>query len=89
MTKKFIPLDAESRKVLGRKVKKLRREGIIPANVFGKKAPSQSIQISQAEFSKVFRQAGETTIIDLTVKGEKTSKPVLVSNIQNIQKTDS
>lgn len=75
-----VKLTAEKRTITGRKVKDLRREGIVPANIFGNKRESVAIQLPQAEFTRVFAEAGETSVIDLTVDGK--THPVLVSNIQ-------
>lgn len=73
-------LTATERKVFGRKVGKLRKEGQIPANVFGKDVKSYAISVPVETFQKVFEEAGETGIIDLTVGGK--TNPVLVSNTQ-------
>ena len=72
---------AEKRKILGRKVKKLRREGILPANLFGKKIKSQALQVSQKELLEVFEKMGETGLIDLAVDKQK-ARPVLISSLQ-------
>jgi large subunit ribosomal protein L25 len=55
-----IKLNLEPRKVLGKKVKKLRSEGILPANLFGKDLKSIALQVPEKEFRKVFKEAGET-----------------------------
>ena len=75
-----VPLTAQKRTVLGRKVKQLRREGLIPAHVFGHKVKTTHVQVKATEFGKVFEKVGETGIIDLDVDKEK--KPVLVKNVQ-------
>lgn len=75
-----VKLTAEKRTITGRKVKGLREQGIVPANIFGNKRDSVSIQLPDAEFSRVYAEAGETSVIDLTVDGK--THPVLVSNIQ-------
>src|SRR3990167_10595074 len=75
-----VPLTAQKRTVLGRKVKSLRREGIIPAHVYGHKVKTVHVQVKASEFGKVFEKAGETGIIDLAVDNEK--RPVLVKNVQ-------
>lgn len=74
------PLAAQKRTVLGRKVKTLRREGLIPAHVFGHKIKTIHVQVNASDFSKVFEKVGETGIIGLSVDGEK--RPVLVRNLQ-------
>jgi len=81
MTDKKITLKAETRKIHGRKVKQLRRQGIIPANLYGKKVKSKSIQINEKEFKKVFDQAGETSIVYLQIGSSKTPHAVLINNI--------
>lgn len=76
---KRFELTAEPRKITGKQVKKLRREGILPANVYGKDIKSQSLQLPQDVFDKVFEEAGETGVIDLTYG--KDTIPVLIHNI--------
>lgn len=66
---------------MGHKAKKLRREGILPANLFGKKIKSQSLQVNLKEFLKVFEKTGETGLIDLVID-DKETRPVLVGNVQ-------
>lgn len=73
-------LKVTKREVLGKKVKKLRREGIMPANVYGKELASTAVQADMKEFQAIFDQVGETGLIDLELDG-KTS-PVLVKNPQ-------
>lgn len=73
-------LIAEKRTVLGKKVKTLRREGLVPANVYGKTLPSTAIQVKQTDFHRVYKEVGETGLIDLQVNG--TTKPVLIKNLQ-------
>jgi large subunit ribosomal protein L25 len=79
-------LKAEDRKIAGRKVKTLRSQGIIPGNIFGKKIKSQSIQVSLKEFEDVYKEVGETGVINLAFGGEK--RPVLVHGVQLNAKTD-
>jgi len=73
-------LNATPRTVLGKKVKKLRKEGFLPANVYGKELASVSLQIAMKDFTDVYKQVGETGLIDLMVDGVK--RPVLVKNVQ-------
>lgn len=82
-----IPLQASKRTVLGRKVKKLRQDGFIPAHIFGHKVPTVHVQVKAAEFGKVYEQTGETGLIDLAVDGQK--HPVLVRNVQIHPVTDT
>lgn len=91
-----VPLTAQKRTVVGRKVKNLRKQGIIPAHVFGNKVKTISIQVNGADFLSVYEKVGETGIIDLTINGLSSDasaksggkKPVLVRNIQTHPVTD-
>lgn len=92
-----VALKAEKRTVLGRKVKTLRKQGFIPAHVFGKKVKTEHVQVTASEFSKVFEKTGETGIIDLAVDSSSSEasakggrkKPVLVKNVQLHPVTDA
>jgi len=77
-----IKLTAQKRTLVGKKVKKLRKEGLIPANIFGKKIKSQSLSLDKKEFEKVFEEVGETRIVNLEVGGEKEGRPVMIQNLQ-------
>lgn len=72
-------LIAEKRTITGKKVKHLRREGILPANMFGKGMKSTSLQLPLKEFQKVYDEVHETGLVDLTV--DKETHPVLIQNI--------
>lgn len=73
-------LKAEVRKIIGRKVKTLRNEGLLPANIFGKKIKSEAVQIKLEDFIKVYKKVGETGLLSLVVG--KAEKPVLIANVQ-------
>ncbi|MBI4034796.1 MAG: 50S ribosomal protein L25 [Candidatus Chisholmbacteria bacterium] len=81
-TKSRPQLSAEKRTLTGRKVKTLRRQGILPATVFGKHVKSVTVQVPLQSFAKVADEVGETGLVDLNIKGDKTPRPVLISNIQ-------
>lgn len=74
-------LKADKRTILGRKAKLLRAEGIIPANLYGKKITSLAVSVNQSDFLKLYQQVGETGLVDLLIG--KTQKPVLISNLQH------
>jgi large subunit ribosomal protein L25 len=74
-------LAAASREVTGKKVAHLRREGRLPAVVFGRGLPSDSVSVDTHEFESLRRHAGANTLIDLTVDGAKPT-PILVHGVQ-------
>jgi large subunit ribosomal protein L25 len=73
-------LVAQRRVILGKKVADLRREGILPAVVYGHGDASESIQLDARAFDDVRRHHGRNTLLDLTVDGGK-PRPVLVHAI--------
>lgn len=64
-------LEAQPRTILGKKVRQLRREGLVPANIYGP-AISEPIVISvdAHQFQQIYRQAGTTNLVDLKVDGD-------------------
>ena len=73
-------LKAQKREMIGRKVKKLRQAGNLPATVYGKKLDSENLIISLSDFTAVFAAAGETGLIELVLAG--VTKPVLIHHVQ-------
>jgi large subunit ribosomal protein L25 len=67
----MINLEAKTRKETGKKVKSLRKKGIIPAVLYGPKTETLSLEVNQKEFEKVFREAGESSLIQLSVGPKK------------------
>lgn len=77
-----LSLNAEERQTLGKKVKKLRRDGQLPGHVFGKGVETEHVAIDSKTFLKTFAQAGETGLIDLKI-GQDKVRPVLVRDVQH------
>ena len=73
-------LVAHKRKIDGKKVKQLRREGKMPANVYGKGIASRAVEVMYSDFSPVYNEVGETGIINLELDSQVL--PVLVKNPQ-------
>jgi len=68
----MIEINAKIRETLGKKVKTLRKEGIIPAVLYGEKVKSVPLEVDYNEFEKVYKEAGESTIVKLKVKSKET-----------------
>lgn len=62
--------------------KAIRKSGSIPAVVYGHNIKSENLEISYPEFEKIFRKAGESTLINLNIEGGKTRNVI----IQDAQK---
>jgi large subunit ribosomal protein L25 len=80
-------LSAEVRTKLGRAVKALRKEGLVPAELYGHGIKNEHVAVSMKDLRKVLRHAGETSIIDLTVAGAK--HPVFIHDVLRNPITDS
>jgi len=76
-----VELRTVTRTVEGKKVKKLRTEGVVPAVLFGPDTPSHMIQVPERELAKTLRQAG-STLINLILDQEPQPRAVLVRGIQ-------
>ncbi|MBN1635976.1 MAG: 50S ribosomal protein L25 [Deltaproteobacteria bacterium] len=73
-------LNISKREVLHKKVSKLRRDGIIPAVVYGKGFDSIPVQIDAREFESVYKHLHTTSIINLKL-GSKNIQ-VLIHSLQ-------
>ncbi|MBM3133865.1 MAG: 50S ribosomal protein L25 [Chloroflexi bacterium] len=76
-----IELQASPRTVLGKKVRHLRRRGMLPANLFGHNVASQALQVEERAFQRAFAQAGMNTLISLKMEGAE-PKMVLIRGLQ-------
>lgn len=64
-------LNAEKRNIFGKKVKKEREKGLMPAVLYGRDTENQPIFISLKEFQKIYKEAGETSVIEISIGGTK------------------
>ncbi len=83
-----VELKVNPRPVLGKKVKRLRSEGIIPANVYGRALDSVAIQVVRDDLVRVVRSAGRNEIVYLRLDGEE-PRPTFVRQIQLNPVTDA
>ena len=74
-------LAAEHRTALGKANAGLRRDGRLPAVVYGHGAESASVSLDAHEFAILRRHVGPNALIDLSIDGAK-AKPVLVHGVQ-------
>lgn len=77
---KHAQLQAERRELIGKKVRRLRKEGILPATVYGHNVTPVSVQVDAHDFSIVLKATGRTQLIDLALAGEQ-PRPVFVKQL--------
>jgi len=83
-----VELKVTPRAVLGKKVSRLRREGVIPANVYGHALDSVAIQVPKDELVHVMRTAGRNEIVYLRLDGEE-PRPTFLRQVQRNPVTDA
>ena len=64
-----ITLTATKREIIGKKVKNLRKQAIVPGNLLGRNIENISIQVNARELQAALKAAGTTKIIDLDLDG--------------------
>lgn len=73
-------LAAEPRTVLGKKVRRLRREGVIPANLVQAGHASIAMQVSERELADLVRAQATGHLVDLETPD--ISEPVLMDSVE-------
>lgn len=74
-------LEAKTREVIGKKVRALRREGLVPGTIYGSKTDPISVQFVYRDVEVALMKAGGTNIIDIDIAGGK-KVPVLARDVQ-------
>lgn len=69
-------LQAEPRTILGKRVKILRKHGLIPAELYGRDTDNLHLAVQEKDFAKIYREAGEHTIVNLKTGGRDV--PVII-----------
>lgn len=74
-----VGLSATKRTEKGNALDTLRAGGVMPAVVYGPKQEPISITVNQREFEKVFKQAGESTVVSVSLDGAEI--PTLIHDV--------
>jgi len=84
---KQVKLSAQARAHIGGSVRnKLKREGLIPAVVYGGKEPSLPVQVGARDISNLLSRAvGENILVELEIDsdGQKSSRMALIQEVQH------
>lgn len=76
----MVSISAEKREEVGKGLSQLRKEGKTPVVLYGPKTKAEALTVDGKELESVYKEAGESTLIDLEVAGKKT--PVLIHEVQ-------
>lgn len=82
MTSEVDTYEVEPREILGKKVKKLRRDGVLPANLYGRGMDSVALQMPLQRARQMLYTHGTNTLINVKVAGEQEPRPVIVRDIK-------
>lgn len=74
-----ITLTATAREA-GKAAERLRREGFVPAVIYGHGVTPKNVAVSALDFSRVYKNAGENSIVEITLEGKKVN--VLIHDTQ-------
>jgi large subunit ribosomal protein L25 len=78
-----IELELSPRTIIGKQVKGLRRQGIVPAVLYGRHmAEPVHLQMSAHVFSRVFAKASTTHLIMLNIQGQANPQVAMVRDVQ-------
>lgn len=72
----------QRRSVTGKRVATLRREGVLPANIYGRALDSVAVQLPYVEARDLLNAHGLNTLINVQVEGEAQTRPVVVRNVE-------
>ena len=75
------PIQVAHRDVFGKKVKRLRNQGVLPGNIYGRGLPSTPIQVDSREFRKVVLDSGIRSMFQVLVEGESEPRHVLIRQL--------
>ncbi|MBI3671485.1 50S ribosomal protein L25 [Candidatus Azambacteria bacterium] len=74
-------LNAKNRELTGSKVKSLRQNGDVPAVLYGKDFKNVNLALNAKEFFSIYQEAGESTVLDVHIEGDKKDHNVLIHHV--------
>src|SRR3989344_7671911 len=76
-----LSLSAEKRIETGSKITALRRAGFVPGVVYGHNVENVLVKVKESQFSQVFKEGGENTLVDLSIAGSEKPYAVLIQDV--------
>lgn len=73
-------LAVQQRENLGKKINALRKSGLVPAEFYGHGMKNEHLAVKTDDFRKVFKEAGENTIVTLALGAKKI--PALIYEVK-------
>jgi large subunit ribosomal protein L25 len=77
----LLPMDlaVKTREIIGKKVRALRREGLVPAELYGHGIKNLHLSIGTKEIDKALKEAGMTTVVTLVLN--TTKHPAIIHSV--------
>ncbi len=75
-----VSLKVELRTIFGKKLNKVRKQGLAPANIYGPDFKSKAISVVYKDLIKTYRVVGKTGVVYLSL--DKENIPVLITSVQ-------
>ena len=82
MTTNAVQIELDPRELMGKKVGRLRRAGIVPVHLYGPSMEPRSLQCQASKLIRVLAQAGGATPISITIQGESGTHLAFAREIQ-------
>lgn len=71
----------QPRQALGKLAKRLRRENVLPANIYGRGVESVAVQLPYNEARDLMNAHGLNVLVNLKVEGESATRPVVIRQV--------
>ena len=71
----------ELRSTFGKKVKNLRSDGLLPANLYGRGIESAAVQLPYSEGRDLLNSYGKNNLFQIQISGESEARPVIVRDV--------
>ena len=88
MTTNAVEIELNPRELMGKKVGRLRRAGIVPVHLYGPGMESRALQCNASQLIRVLATAGGATPIHITIQGEPGNHLAFAREIQWHPKRD-
>lgn len=78
----MLSLQAKIRGKVGRKVKTLQEQGLVPAVLYGSEIESKNLSVKEGSFRRVYNETGGASMLELEFKDEGAKHLVLIKDFQ-------
>lgn len=83
-----LELAVDVREALGKKARFLRRQGMTPANIYGRNLDSVALQLQTTDLINALTQGGRNAVLSVKVNGEEKPRPAVIRDVQLHPVTD-